>query len=162
MKHSSCLSKSWEWGTWKNMASQSLVTEKKHSEWKDASVGQLDLLLRNTTQGSCVCQSSTEPNLDVMLGSMWALALRKCLFWEWLNCYTNLGKWVDLTAQIGGRKSWTSLRPCLGTCQLKRAWLITKLIWWHKRDSSIRVKWGAWGIFPGMCFPESKAKWFFF
>lgn len=138
------------------------VTEKKHSEWKGPSVGQLNWLLWIPNRRSYVCQTSAEPHLDAILGSMWDLALRKCLFWGWLNCRTNLGKWVDLTAQIGGRNTWTSLRHCLGTCQLKRAWLITKLIWWHKRDSSIRVKWGAWGIFPGMCFPESKAKWFLF
>ena len=138
------------------------VTEKKHSEWKGPSVGQLNWLLWIPNRRSYVCQTSAEPHLDAILGSMWDLALRKCLFWGWLNCLTNLGKWVDLTAQIGGRNTWTSLRHCLGTCQLQRAWLITKLIWWHKRDSSIRVKWGAWGIFPGMCFPESKAKWFFF
>lgn len=143
------------------MARQSFVTENKHSGGKGPSVGQLDLLLQNTNRGSCVCQNCAELSLDVVLGSMWALALRKCLFWEWLNCYTHLGKWVDLTAQIGARNSWTSPRPCLGTCQLKRAWLITELIWWHKRDSSIKVKWGAWGIFPGMCFPESKAKWLY-
>lgn len=42
----------------------------------------------------------------------WALAFRKCLFWGW---HSNLGEWMNLTAQIGGRNTWTSLEHCLGT-----------------------------------------------
>lgn len=82
---------------------------------KGPSVEWLNLLPWIPNCGSCLRTTSAEPSLDAILGSTWALALRKCLFWRWLNCHTDLGKWVDLTAPVGGRNTWTSLRHCLGT-----------------------------------------------